>query len=251
MTPPSPRPLIGLTCCSDRGPDWIPHASEQYLDFLFRDYQRGVEFSGGIPVLIPIVKDLSTIKALLGRIDGLILTGGPDVSTRFYGQEPKIGIREMDYERDLIEIEAAKEAKRRSIPLLGICRGIQLIAVAFGGTLYQDISRELPESLDHSQKAPKRINSHKVQVNTKSILFEILKEETLWVNSNHHQAIKALPPGFLATATASDGIIEAIEEPRERFLIGVQWHPEGTWIHDKASQNLFAALVKSAGDVMR
>jgi len=88
-------------------------------------------------------------------------------------------------------------------------------------------------------------------VNIKSILFEILKEETLWVNSNHHQAIKALPPGFLATATASDGLIEAIEEPRERFLVGVQWHPEGTWIHDKASQSLFAALVKAAGEVMR
>jgi putative glutamine amidotransferase len=251
MTPPSQRPLIGLTCCSDRGPDWIPHASEQYLDFLFRDYQRGVEFAGGIPALIPIVKDLSTVKALLGRIDGLILTGGPDVSTRFYGEEPKVGIRGMDYERDLIEIEATKEAKKRSIPILGICRGIQLIAVAFGGTLHQDISRELPRSLDHSQKAPKRINTHKVKLNTKSRLFKILQEETIWVNSNHHQAIKALPSHFVATAKASDGIIEAIEDPRERFLIGVQWHPEATWIHDKASQKLFAALVKAAGEVMR
>ena len=251
MTSTSPRPLIGLTCCSDRGPDWIPHATEQYLDFIFRDYQRGVEFAGGVPVLIPIVKDLFTIKALLGRIDGLILTGGPDVSTLFYGEEPKVGMREMDYERDLIEIEAAKEAKRRSIPLLGICRGIQLIAVAFGGTLHQDISRDLPESLDHSQKAPKRINTHKVKLNTKSILFKILQEETLWVNSNHHQAIKALPTDFVATATASDGLIEAIEDPRERFLIGVQWHPEGTWIHDKSSQKLLAALVEAAGEVMR
>lgn len=251
MTSTSPRPLIGLTCCSDRGPDWIPHAPEKYLDFLFRDYQRGVEFAGGIPVLIPIVKDLSTIKALLDRIDGLILTGGPDVSTRFYGEEPKVGIRGMDYERDLVEIEAAKEAKRRSTPLLGICRGIQLIAVAFGGTLYQDISRELPRSLDHSQKAPKRINTHKVKLDTKSRLFEILQEETIWVNSNHHQAIKALPSHFVATAKASDGIIEAIEDPRERFLIGVQWHPEGTWIHDKASQKLFTALVETAGKVMR
>ena len=106
MTSPSPRPLIGLTCCSDRGPDWIPHAPEKYLDFLFRDYQRGVEFAGGIPVLIPIVENLSTIKALLDRIDGLILTGGPDVTTRFYGEEPTVGIRGVDYERDLIEIEA-------------------------------------------------------------------------------------------------------------------------------------------------
>ena len=84
----------------------------------------------------------------------------------------------------------------------------------------------------------------------KSRLFEILKEETVWVNSNHHQAIKALPPHFVTTSTASDGIIEAIEDPRERFLIGVQWHPEATWIHDKASQSLFAALVKAAGEVM-
>ena len=251
MTPPSTRPLIGLTCCSDRGPDWIPHASERYLDFLFRDYQRGVEFAGGIPVLIPVSKDLSTVNALLDRIDGLILTGGPDVSTRFYGEEPRLGMREMDYERDLVEIEAVKEAKRRGTPLLGICRGIQLIAVAFEGTLHQDISTELPESLDHSQKAPKRINTHKVTLNKKSRLFEIIKEETLWVNSNHHQAIKALPPGFVTTATASDGIIEAIEDPRERFLISVQWHPEGTWVNDKASQKIFTALVKAAGEVMR
>jgi putative glutamine amidotransferase len=251
MTSTSLRPLIGLTCCSDRGPDWIPHAPEKYLDFLFRDYQRGVEFAGGIPVLIPIVKELSTIKVLLDRIDGLILTGGPDVTTRVYGEEPKVGIRRMDYERDLIEIEATKEAKRRGIPMLGICRGIQLLAVAFGGTLHQDISIELPGSLDHNQKAPKRTNTHKVRLKEKSRLFEILEEEVLWVNSNHHQAIKVLPSHFVATAKASDGIIEAIEDPRERFLIGVQWHPEATWIHDKASQSLFAALVKAAGEVMR
>jgi len=160
-------------------------------------------------------------------------------------------MREMDYERDLIEIEAAKEAKRSGIPLLGICRGIQLIAVAFGGTLHQDISEELPGSLDHSQKAPKRINTHKVKLKTKSRLFEILQEEIIWINSNHHQAIKVLPPGFVATATSSDGIIEAIEDPCERFLIGVQWHPEGTWNHDKSSQKLLSALVKSAGEVTR
>ena len=244
-------PLIGLTCCSDRGPDWIPHAPEKYLDFLFRDYQKGVEFAGGIPVLIPIVKNLSTIKALLDRIDGLILTGGPDVTTRVYGEEPIVGIREMDYQRDLIEIEATQKANRLGIPILGICRGIQLIAVAFGGTLHQDISIDLPGSLDHNQKAPKRTNTHKVRLNKKSRLFEILKEEVLWVNSNHHQAIKALPCGFVTTATASDGIIEAIEDPCERFLIGVQWHPEGTCIHDKASQKIFTALVKTAKEVMR
>jgi putative glutamine amidotransferase len=136
----------------------------------------------------------------------------------------------MDYERDLIEMEATKEAKRHGIPILGICRGIQLIAVDFGGTLHQHISIELPGSLDHSQKAPKRTNTHKVKLNEKSRIFEILKEKTLWVNSNHHQAIKALPPLFVATATAGDGIIVAIEDPRESFLIGVQWHqkPHGS-----------------------
>jgi len=239
-------PLIGLTCYSSVGPDWIQHTPNHYMDFLFRDYSLAVESAGGIPVLLPVIEDLATVKSAVARLDGLLLTGGHDVAPRLYGQEPKPGLREMDYERDLMEIEAVKEAERRGLPILGICRGIQLLAVAFGGTLYQDIFREAPDCLDHNQKAGKRVNTHTVKVEKSSRLYRIIGAETIWVNSNHHQAVKDLPADFVVTARAGDGIIEAVERPNYHYLLGVQWHPEGTWREDEVSKKIFASLVEAA-----
>ena len=200
--------------------------------------------------MIPVFKDLEATRAVLDRIDGLLLTGGRDVCPRFFGEEPIVGIGEMDYERDLIEIELTRQAERLDMPILGICHGIQVISVAFGGTLYQDIYSQMPGCLDHNQKAIKETNTHTVRVVRGSGLFKILGSETVWVNSNHHQAVKDLPPGFVASATASDGIIEAIEKPDYPFLLGIQWHAEGTWMHDEASRRIFSALVEAARQKM-
>jgi len=240
------KPLIGLTCYSSAGPDWAQHSPGHYMDFVFRDYPRGVEAAGGTPVLLPVMKDMATVRSAVARLDGLLLTGGHDVAPRLYGQEPRVGIREMDYDRDLMEIEAVKEAERRGLPILGICRGIQLLAAAFGGTLYQDIFRETPDCLDHTQKAGKRVNTHKVKVEKSSKLYRIVGAETIWVNSNHHQAVKDPPADFVVTARAADGIIEAMERPDDRYLLGVQWHPEGTWREDEASMKIFGSLVEAA-----
>ena len=246
MTAKSTKPLIGLTCLSISSSDWVQNAPGKYSDAVFREYSRGVESAGGIPVLIPVFKDLETTWAVLHRIDGLLLTGGKDVCPRFFSEEPIVGIRGMDYERDLIEIQLTREAEKRGMPILGICRGIQVISVAFDGSLYQDIYSQMPGCLDHNQKAIKETNTHTVRVARGSGLFKILESETVWVNSNHHQAVKGLPPGFVTSATASDGIIEAIEKPEHPFLLGIQWHAEGTWKHDEASRRIFATFVEAA-----
>ena len=246
MTIETAKPLIGLTCFSTSSPDWAQNAPWLYMDAVFRDYPRGVEFAGGIPVLIPVLKHPEMTTAVLGRIDGLVLTGGRDICPRFFGEEPRVGIREMNYDRDAMELELTRGAEKLGIPILGICRGIQLICVAFGGTMYQDIYSQMSGCLDHNQKASKRTNTHTVKVIEGSRLYEIVKSEVVWVNSNHHQAIKDMPQGFVTSATASDGIVEAIERPDNPFLVGIQWHAEGTWVYDEASRKIFTALVESA-----
>lgn len=240
------KPLIAITCSSMVGGAWGIHSPNRMMDYQFREYSRGVESAGGLPVLVPVVEKPETVSATIGSVDGLILTGGPDICPRFYGEEPMVGIGDMDYPLDLMELEAARQAEKTDIPILGICRGIQTITVVFGGSLYQDIPTQVGSSLDHRQKADKTVNTHRVNITNSSKLFHIVGREILWVNSKHHQAVRTPPPGFIVTAKASDGIIEGIEKPDSPFLLGVQWHPEGTWTHDDASMKLFAALVAAA-----
>ena len=250
MTKDTSKPLIGVTCFSTSWSDWVQNAPGLYLDAVFRGYSRGVEFAGGIPVLIPVHKDTETARSLVPRLDGLLLTGGPDVCPRFFGEEPMVGIREMDVERDRTELALVRHAEKRGMPILGICRGIQLIAVAFGGTIYQDIFSQVPGCLDHYQKAPKGMNTHRVKVTKTSKLLEMVKTETVWVNSHYHQAVNQLPDGFIISATAGDGIVEAIERVDYPFLMGVQWHAEGTWMQEETSQRILTRFVKAAGVMM-
>ncbi|MFO7737207.1 MAG: gamma-glutamyl-gamma-aminobutyrate hydrolase family protein [Desulfatiglandaceae bacterium] len=241
------KPLIGVTCFSTSECDWVQNAPGKYVDAVFRDYSRGVESAGGIPVLVPVHEHLETARSVVSRLDGLLLTGGPDVCPRFFGEEPTVGVREMDVERDRMELELARQAEKRGMPILGICRGIQLMAVAFGGTIFQDIFSQVPGCLEHCQKATKSTNTHRVNVNRGTKLFEILKTQTAWVNSHHHQAVKAAPDGFIISATSGDGIVEAIEKTDYPFLMGVQWHAEGTWMREEASRKIFIEFVKTAG----
>lgn len=241
------RPLIAITTCSTTiGGGWSSLYPGLHMDYVFRDYVAAVEEVGGVPVVIPVLRKLAILGDIIARVQGLILTGGDDIAPNFYGEEPIKGISECVHEIDMMEIEAAQLAKRRGIPILGVCRGIQVITVAFGGTLYQDIYSQMEGCLDHIQKMDKGFLTHQVKINNTSKLFSILKSEDILVNSHHHQAVRKPPENFKVVAHSNDGVIEAMEHEDHPFMIGVQWHPEGTWQSDEYSRVLFSALVNAS-----
>jgi putative glutamine amidotransferase len=240
------RPLIGITCSRMPGPAWGRYEPGSLVNYVFEDYVQAVDASGGIPLVIPVIGNPDVMAQAIDHLHGLILTGGPDILPRFYGQSPAPNMGEVDYALDCMELEAAKEARRRRIPILGICRGIQTLAVAFGGTLIQDIPSQLPGSVDHFQKAAKNVASHPVQVIAGTRLHGLLQRDVVWVNSKHHQSVRDIPQGFVRAAESEDGIVEAIESSSGPFILGVQWHPEGMWQSDEAARSLFSNLIAEA-----
>ena len=211
-------------------------------------YVNAVVKAGGIPVLIPLITDEAILEEILPRIDGLILSGGGDIHSRFFGEELHPAVESYDLERDRYEIALVKQAVERQIPVLGICRGCQLINVAFGGNLIQDIPSQLPQStVNHNQEEAREIPTHSVKINPKYSLYQIAQAEQIKVNSFHHQAIKEVAPGFEAVAWAEDGVIEAIESTEEKTIMGVQWHPEnGAVADDLVMIDTFKQLVNEA-----
>jgi putative glutamine amidotransferase len=243
---PSSLALIGITTNATAQPDWSDLGPSRALDYVFQDYTRAVEDAGGIPVLLPALNTEDALRSAVSRFDGLLLTGGPDVSPRLYGQQPRPGIGIVDPERDRWELLAVQAAMDRGIPLLAICRGIQVLAVAFGGSLYQDIRTQVPDCLEHWQRASRRFASHSVNVDDGSRLRAALGRRRVWVNSHHHQAVCDPPPDFVVTARATDGLVEGMEHSGSEFTVGVQWHPEGASPEDKAARGLFEAFVQAA-----
>ena len=240
------KPLVGLTCYSGTGPDWAAHAPDLCLDELYRNYSRSVSGAGGLPVLIPVAEDIDA-PALLSRLDALVLTGGPDIVPRLYNEQPRPGLRGMDYERDMMEFQLVREADRAGLPVLGICRGIQVMNAALGGSLYQDLKTEVHGAVNHAPKAPRHVNTHLVRILPGTLLHYIVGAEQIWVNSGHHQALAETAPGLVPAAVADDNIVEAVEKPGHPFFLGVQWHPEGTAARDVHSRRIFKALVSAAG----
>jgi putative glutamine amidotransferase len=216
------------------------------MDYTFAEYSEAVLAAGGAPLIIPAAQNEESIRGILHRVSGLILSGGPDVHPRFYGEQPLEGLGEVDEGLDLMELEAAKAAVGKDLPVLAICRGIQVLNVSQGGTLHQDIAAVVPARISHGQKADKAVLTHTVRIEHATRLFRIMQCNEIWVNSKHHQAVKAAAPGLLVSARASDGIIEAVEHPGKRFVLGVQWHPEGAWQQDPYSRKLFQALIEAA-----
>jgi putative glutamine amidotransferase len=198
------------------------------------DYRQAILHAGGeVLVLDPETAPDDPLEG----IGGLLLTGGADVAPARYGETPDPTVVDVEPERDAFEIGLVKAARARGLPILAICRGIQLMNVAFGGSLIQDIPTQVAGALDHSLKPPKHQAydlAHEVWVEKDSLLARLLVErlagaDTCDVNSRHHQAVKAVAPGFRVTATAPDGVVEALEDPAARFCLGVQWHPENFW----------------------
>jgi gamma-glutamyl-gamma-aminobutyrate hydrolase PuuD len=195
------------------------------------DYRQSVLHVGGEPRVL----DLSmSIEQALAGIDGLMLTGGDDVEPARYGETPHATVKEAEPGRDEFEIGLITAARAQQLPILAICRGVQVLNVACGGTLVQDIPSQVPGALAHSLPVPPNEPyslAHEIWMEKDSLLSRLMRErladtDSCEVNSRHHQAVKTVAPGFTASATAPDGVIEAIEDPSMRFCLGVQWHPE-------------------------
>ena len=239
-------PLIGITCSRLTGGAWGMYSLGHFMDYALSDYSQAILHAGGAPVIVPTAQDPKSLGAILDSVQGLILSGGPDVHPRRYGEEPLAGLGEVDEALDQMELAAASLALAKNLPVFGICRGIQVLNVALGGTLYQDIPSQVPESICHTPKTDKAVNTHTVRIEAGSRLHKLLHKREIWVNGKHHQAIKDLAKGWVVAARAKDGVVEAVEFPGKRFIVGVQWHPEGTWREDSYSQKLFSAFVQAA-----
>jgi len=206
------------------------------------DYIRAAENAGGVPLILPVVNDEENIKLQVKTCDAIILSGGQDINPLFYGEEPHKNLGLTNLRVDEYQIKLIKFALEQRKRILGICRGIQILNVACGGTLYQDLSEIKEDTLKHFQESSRYYYSHKIKVEAGTALSKLLGDETL-VNSFHHQCIKELGKGLKAAAFASDGVIEAAEMPDRNFVIGVQWHPEMMSVNSETMMILFRELM--------
>jgi putative glutamine amidotransferase len=237
----APRPLVGLTTS-------VTFGSSPERAYVNAAYVRAVQAAGGAPVLLPPHLDEATRAALWTRLDALVLTGGGDIDPARFGEAPHARVYEVSAQRDELELGFTRRALDDGVPLLAICRGIQVLNAALGGTLYQDIPSEPGSAIDHSQKAPRHQPTHRVKIMGEGTrLGSVVGSTELEVNSFHHQAIKRLGTGLREVAWAEDGIIEGIEMGGAHpFVLGVQWHPEDLVDHDAAARALFTAVVEAA-----
>lgn len=215
-------------------------------------YVKSVREAGGVPFVIPVTTDMAQIDDILDNIDGLIMSGGEDFDPQLYGEQPVRQLGDVVPDRDKFDISLIKRAVERGIPLLGICRGEQGLNIALGGTLYQDIPSQVPTNLKHSQKAPRGYGSHAIRIDKKSLVYTLLGTDSISVNSYHHQAVRRIAPGLEVAAVAPDGVVEAIEKPGDRRIVGVQFHPEGfVYSGDMRFLPFFRNLVDEAAKYMK
>lgn len=249
------KPLIGLTTSHNVATDEV---------FLTPYCPRGILAAGGIPVILPLEAKAEDLRQLVDMLDGVLFTGGPDAHPFLYGEDTRMGCGQASVKRDRMEMDLLKLVMEQRKPIMGICRGIQMINIGLGGTLYQDIpsqaKRDCP--IAHQQPFPSAVPSHTVNLVPGTKLAQICGEHagsasteavsvnakplSLKVNSTHHQAIKDLAPGLTACAYAPDGIIEGVVMNDYPYLVAVQWHPEYLWENDPAAMALFQALIDAS-----
>ena len=230
------KPLIGVTCNYD-----------QTTSTSYNTYSQAVAAGGGLPVVLADV-GRDALRETLDRLDGVLITGGPDVPPERYGHAPHPKTKRVPPQRDAFDFMLLDELRNRDIPMLAICYGIQALAVAFGGTLWQDIADELPHAVKHhrdrDKDEPRQL--HRVRVEAGTLLHRILGVDRLETNSSHHQALRDVPAPLVKCASCeTDGLIEAVEHPDHRFMLGVQWHPESL-IDRERHLEIFRAFAREA-----
>ncbi|MBI2368208.1 MAG: gamma-glutamyl-gamma-aminobutyrate hydrolase family protein [Deltaproteobacteria bacterium] len=239
-------PLIGITADISEAPQRRFTAGNEPTIFLPRRYSRAVEMSGGIPLLLPFTASRALMRQYIGRLDGLVISGGAfDIHPSYYNEKPIKEIGAIKRDRTEFELEMTHLALKRDLPLLGICGGAQAINVVLGGTLYQDIAAQAPHANQHEQGAKKEIGGHIVNIARGTRLEQILRRRSLEVNTTHHQAVKEIGTGLVVNATAEDGLIEGIESLRHSFVLGVQWHPEVLAPRNVAQRRIFSFFIDS------
>jgi len=212
------------------------------------DYAHSIRESGGLPLILPPAIGAERASEAVEACHGLLLTGGEDLLPEHYGLTGTEHVHETDPDRDALEFAMFKAARSRRLPVFAICRGFQLVNVALGGTLWQDLPAQRPSELDHDMGSQWQDRSHHVRVQSGSRVSEAIGKELFLTNSFHHQAIRKLATGLHATATADDGLIEAAEgDDPDHWLVCVQWHPESFWREDRAPESgLFTSFIEAA-----
>jgi putative glutamine amidotransferase len=246
------KPLIGLT----------PSHDTTTNDISMRPtYLQAITAAGGIPMVLPLEPEAGDLAQIVEVLDGFLFTGGPDVHPFLFGEETQIHCGNVSPKRDSLELSLLPLVMKAQKPILGICRGIQMLNIGLGGTIYQDIPSQFAPSsgniqnasgtckacfpLAHRQPFPHEIPSHTVTILPGTKMADICQKSAISVNSMHHQAVRDLASGCIASAVASDGLVEALEMPDYPFLVGVQWHPEYLWKQDPAAASLFQHFIEA------
>ena len=232
------KPIIGLTS------SYVKNEAKDQI-FLPHNYFEAIRHFGGIPLLIPVCTTEEEMEYLLSQCDGVLLTGGNDIDPTLYGETVLNDTVEIAWERDRDETRLLKLATARNLPIFGICRGIQIMNVYFGGTLYQDIPAQMETQVAHRMEKPYHRTCHDCLVQSGTAMHELFGQDVVAVNSHHHQAIKDVAPGFEIMGRSEDGIVEAIADPNRNFCWGVQWHPERIWDIEPSSAKLFEAFIRA------
>ncbi|MBO7473391.1 MAG: gamma-glutamyl-gamma-aminobutyrate hydrolase family protein [Ruminococcus sp.] len=231
----SDRPVIGVI-------PLIDYNKSCY--WMLPGYFGGIIEAGGMPVMLPLISNNTDIDQITDMCNGFLFTGGQDVDPKLYSARKIGACGECSSERDIMEGMLLKRAMKSDKPILGICRGIQFINAALGGTLWQDIPSQFSDTITHCQQPPYDVPIHEVKIKPFSPLKDLLQKDYIPVNSYHHQGVRELSSELLPMATSPDGLIEAVYAPKQKFLWAVQWHPEFSYLKDENSRLIFMDFVK-------